>query len=152
MDEIVWAVNPRHDTAEGLASYLEQFALQFLGTAGIRCRLDLPIQLPLQPVTAEIRHNLFVALKEALHNAVKHSGASEVRISLRLAKGALSLSIADNGRGLNLAGGNSSGNGLTNMSLRLQQIGGRCEIRGAPGEGVKIVFTVPVSEASFHLS
>ena len=47
MDEIVWAVNPRHDTVEGLANYLEKFALDFLGAAGIRCRLDFPEQYPL---------------------------------------------------------------------------------------------------------
>ncbi len=146
MDEIVWAVNPHHDTPEGLASYLEQFALQFLGAAGIRCRLDLPMQLPLWPLMAETRHNLFLALKEALHNAVKHSGATEVRIALTLDARALTLSVEDNGCGLDLAAANSIGNGLENMRRRLQQIGGRCEIVSAPGQGVKIDFIVPIRQ------
>ena len=76
MDEIVWAVNPRHDTVEGLANYLEKFALDFLGAAGIRCRLDFPDQYPHWPLTSEIRHNLFLAFKEALHNVVKHAGCA----------------------------------------------------------------------------
>jgi signal transduction histidine kinase len=146
MDEIVWAVNPHHDNPEGLVSYLEQFALQFLGAAGIRCRLDLPMQLPLWPLTAETRHNLFLALKEALHNAVKHSGATEVRIALALDARALVLSVEDNGCGLDLAAANSIGNGLENMRRRLQQIGGRCEIDSAPGRGVKIDFIVPICQ------
>jgi signal transduction histidine kinase len=147
MDEIVWAVNPHHDTPEGLVNYLEQFALEFLGAAGIRCRLDLPMQLPAWPLTAETRHNLFLALKEALHNAVKHAGATEVRIVLTLDARALTLSVEDNGRGFDPATASASGNGLENMRRRLEHIGGGCDIGGAPGQGVKIIFVVPMRAA-----
>jgi signal transduction histidine kinase len=147
MDEIVWAVNPQHDTPEGLANYLEQFALEFLGAAGIRCRLDLPMQLPAWPLTAETRHNLFLALKEALHNVVKHAGATEVRIVLTLDARALTLSVEDNGHGFDPATAGATGNGLENMRRRLEHIGGGCEIGSAPGQGVKIVFIVPRRDA-----
>jgi signal transduction histidine kinase len=146
MDEIVWAVNPHHDTPEGLVNYLEQFALEFLGAAGIRCRLDLPMHLPLWPLTAEMRHNLFLALKEALHNAVKHSGATEVRIALTLDVRTFTLSVEDNGRGFELAADNSTSNGLQNMRQRLEQIGGQCAMVSSPGQGVKIVFNVPIRQ------
>ena len=76
MDEIVWAVNPQHDTLDSLANYLSRFALDFLNASKIRCRLDVPLQLPKLPVSAEARHSLFLAFKEALHNVVKHSAAS----------------------------------------------------------------------------
>jgi signal transduction histidine kinase len=148
MDEIVWAVNPHHDTPEGLASYLEQFALPFLGVAGVRCRLDMPLQLPLWPLTAETRHNVFLAFKEALHNAVKHSGASEVRIVLTVDAGVLILSVEDNGRGFDPAAANLNGNGLENMRRRLEEIGGQCEVVSAPGQGVKIKFIVLLREAT----
>jgi signal transduction histidine kinase/ligand-binding sensor domain-containing protein len=147
MDEIVWAVNPHHDTPEGLVNYLEQFALEFLGAAGIRCRLDLPMQLPSWPLTAETRHNLFLALKEALHNAVKHAGATEVRITLKLDDRTLTLSVQDDGCGFEPAATASTGNGLANMRRRLEHIGGGCEISSARGQGVKIVFFVPIREA-----
>jgi signal transduction histidine kinase/ligand-binding sensor domain-containing protein len=147
MDEIVWAVNPHHDTPEGLASYLEQFALQFLGVAGVRCRLDLPLQLPLWPLTAETRHNVFLAFKEALHNAVKHSGAAEVRVGLTVDAGVLTLSVEDNGCGFDPAAATPNGNGLENMRRRLEQIGGRCEIVSAPGQGARIKFIVLLREA-----
>ncbi|MGD0816751.1 MAG: triple tyrosine motif-containing protein [Verrucomicrobiota bacterium] len=147
MDEIVWAVNPHHDTPEGLASYLEQFALQFLGVAGIRCRLDLPLQLPLWPLTAETRHSVFLAFKEALHNVVKHSGATEVRIALTVDARVLTLSVEDNGCGFDPAAVDPTGNGLVNMRRRLEHIGGRCEIVSAPSQGVKINFTVLLREA-----
>ena len=82
MGEVVWAVNPEHDTFDSLANYLSQYAQNFLRVAGIRCRLEMPVQLPTQPVSAEVRHNLFLAFKEALNNVVKHAAASEVQIAL----------------------------------------------------------------------
>ena len=82
MDEIVWAVNPQHDTLDSLASYLGNFAQEYLVSINIRCRLDVPLHLPHWPITAETRHNVFLAFKEALHNVVKHSGANEVSVFL----------------------------------------------------------------------
>src|SRR6185369_10597552 len=55
MDEIVWAVNPQHDTLDSLATYLGRFAQGFLASVHIRCRLDVPMQLPSWPMTAEVR-------------------------------------------------------------------------------------------------
>ena len=100
MDEIVWAVNPRHDRLDSLANYLSRFAHDYLSVAEIRCRLDVPLQLPTLPVTAEVRHNLFLAYKEALHNIVKHAAANEVRVELKFEAAQLTLRVADNGRGI----------------------------------------------------
>ena len=152
MDEIVWAVSPRHDTLESLATYLEKFAHDWLATVGIRCRLDLPLQFPEWPLSSETRHNVFLAFKEALHNAVKHSGASEVLIRLALQEKSFELAVEDNGRGFavgekaksvsSASGRAVAGNGLENMRRRLADIGGSCGIQSAPGAGAKITFTV----------
>lgn len=155
MDEIVWAVNPRHDTMEGLTSYLEKFAQDWLAEAGIRCRLDMPLEFPSWRLTADVRHNLFLAFKEALHNVVKHSGASETSIRLTTGASSFDLIVEDNGRGFTpgtirqkMPDGSarlSPGNGLENMSRRLAQIHGECRVQSAPGEGTKIIFTVPLN-------
>ena len=155
MDEIVWAVNPRHDTMEGLTSYLEKFAQDWLASAGIRCRLDMPVEFPSWRLTADVRHNLFLAFKEALHNVVKHSGASETSIRLTTGTSSFDLVVEDNGRGFapgtvrqNAPDGStrlSAGNGLENMARRLAQIHGQCRVQSAPGEGTKIIFTVPLN-------
>jgi len=152
MDEIVWAVSPRHDTLESLATYLEKFAQDWLATVGIRCRLDLPLQFPEWHLTSEVRHNVFLAFKEALHNVVKHSGASEACIRLTVGEKSFELVIEDNGHGfaagekvkaVSVAQGRAaSGNGLENMRRRLAAIGGSCEIQSAPAAGTKITFTV----------
>jgi signal transduction histidine kinase len=149
LDEIVWAVNPRFDTLESLASYLGNFAQDMLDTAAIRCRLDMPVHLPVRALTTEVRHNVFLAFKEALNNVLKHAAGSEVRISLSLESDALVLSIEDNGKGFDVSndsqtrGDVDEGCGLINMRQRLAEIGGVCEIRSAPNAGTKVRFTVP---------
>jgi signal transduction histidine kinase len=101
-----------------------------------------------------MRHNLFLAAKEALHNAVKHSGASETLIQLIVNDNSFELSVEDNGRGFSpgaepgaTAGRLASGNGLANMARRLEEIGGRYDIRSAPGKGTKVVFTLAIKVA-----
>jgi ligand-binding sensor domain-containing protein/signal transduction histidine kinase len=144
MDEIVWAINPQHDTLDSLMAYLESFAQDFLGTARVRCRFDVPLQFPVLPLTAEARHNLFLSFKEALHNVVKHSSATEVRIVAELAATEFTLMLEDNGCGFSLpeAGRKGFGNGLANMRRRLAKIGGRCEIESVPDQGTKVMFCV----------
>jgi len=158
MGEVVWAVNPRHDTLDSAAAYLEEFGQYLLRTAGIRCKMDMPSQFPPWVITAEVRHNVFLAFKEALHNAIKHAGASEVRISLAVKPATFTLMVEDNGRGFApetlLAGAphdqprQGSGNGLANMRQRLAEIGGCCEIESAPGKGTKVAFTITLKGLS----
>jgi signal transduction histidine kinase len=147
LSEIVWAVAPEHDTLDSLANYAGKFAHDFLGRAGIRCRLDLPLQLPVLTLASPVRHNLFLAFKEALHNAVKHSAAKSVLVSLGLDPGAFTLLIEDDGRGFRPAAAAGTGNGLANMQRRLADIGGQCQIESEPGRGTRVRFTVPLRTA-----
>jgi signal transduction histidine kinase/ligand-binding sensor domain-containing protein len=147
LDEIVWAVNPQRDSLEGLANYLEKYALSYLEASRIRCRLDLPIRFPKWPLTSEVRHNIFLAFKEALNNLVKHAAATEADIAMRLREDGFDLEITDNGRGfrpdsLDRASDRPGGNGLQNMRARLTNAGGICRIISSPGEGTHVVFEV----------
>lgn len=149
LDEIVWAVDPRHDTLDSLVDYMGRFAQEFLTTANLRCRLDLPMEVPAWPLSAEVRHNLFLAFKEALNNAVKHSAATQVRISLALHPDFFELVVKDDGRGFDLAQPDpavadrlAAGNGLANMKKRLTRIGGRCEVSSKRGDGTSVSLTV----------
>lgn len=151
LDEIVWAIDPRHDTLDSLIRYMGRFAQELLGAAGVRCRLDVPLEVPPWPLTAEIRHNLFLAFKEALNNVVKHAAATEVRIVLKLRPREFAFWLRDNGRGFDRdqpsageSGRIASGNGLRNIEARISRVGGRCEIRSEFGKGTVICFVVPV--------
>ncbi|MGA3179183.1 MAG: two-component regulator propeller domain-containing protein [Verrucomicrobiota bacterium] len=160
MDEIVWAINPQHDSLDSLANYLGKFAQDYLRAAGIRCRLNMPEELPLWALTAEVRHGLFLAFKEALNNVVKHSGATEVWVALTPGASGFALAVQDNGRGFspNLVPREASadpdriggGHGLVNMKLRLEEIGGRCEIQSAPRAGTTVKFDAPMKAARFE--
>jgi signal transduction histidine kinase/ligand-binding sensor domain-containing protein len=155
MDEIVWAVDPQHDTFSGLMDYVSAFAEDFLRMAGIRCRMDLPNALPEMPVDAELRYHLFLALKEALNNIVKHSHATEVWLRLRIEPKAFTLMIEDNGQGLPTAGNGTSsaiggdriasGSGLSNLESRLAAVGGRCVVQSTPREGTRVEMTLAIN-------
>jgi signal transduction histidine kinase/ligand-binding sensor domain-containing protein len=155
LDEIVWAVNPKHDSLDSMATYFVRFAQDFLEPAGIRCRLDMPLELPTWALTAEVRHNLFLAYKEALNNVVKHASATEVRISLVLGSSSFSLCVADNGKGFRVGERSeepdrlSGGNGLDNMKRRLEEIGGSCEIESSAEQGTKVKFEVRVAQRTY---
>ena len=94
--------------------------------------------MPPWALTAEIRHNVFLAFKEALHNVLKHAAATEVRIGLALNEGKLTLLITDNGCGFSADSGRSTGNGLANMRQRLERIGGQLMLDSRPGAGTRI--------------
>src|SRR6185312_9998530 len=111
MDEIVWAVDPQHDTVAGLMDYISAYAEDYLRVADLRCRMDLPVDLPTTHVSAELRYNLFLALKEVLNNIVKHARATEVHLRLQLEPNAFTLIVEDNGRGLPIDKNGGSHNG-----------------------------------------
>jgi signal transduction histidine kinase len=154
LDEIVWAVDPKHDTLDSLTDYMGKFAHEHLAVADVRCRLNLPTEVPAWPLTAEVRHHFFLCFKEALHNAIKHSAADEVRISLVLHADAFELIVQDNGRGFGpecpasapAVDRIASGNGLRNMQERIARVGGRCVISSQPGAGTTVSFIVKIPD------
>ena len=143
LDEIVWAVNPRNDTLAHLIDYAGQFAVDFLRPAGIRCRLDLPEQPPARELSTDLRHNLFLVIKEALNNVVKHARASEVWLRTTVTPQALELAIEDNGCGFDKVADDSVSDGLRNMRQRMQDIGGQCRIESKAGAGTKVFVHLP---------
>lgn len=150
IDEIVWAVDPQHDTLNGLMDYISAFTEDFLRTAGVRCRMDMPAALPALHLSAELRYNLFLALKEALNNVVKHARATEVRLGLRLENNGFTLVIQDNGQGMPLSPAAENGerlmggHGLPNLDKRLAAIGGRCVVHSTPNHGTRIELAVQI--------
>jgi signal transduction histidine kinase/ligand-binding sensor domain-containing protein len=144
LDEIVWAVNPRHDTLPRLMDYLGQYAIQFLQTAGIHHRVDFPEEFPQRTVPPETRHNLFLAVKEALNNVARHAQATEARLRVSLAGDFLKIAIEDNGRGFDGAPKDSCADGLENMRRRMGEIGGDFQIESTPGAGTRILLTLRI--------
>ncbi len=145
VDAIVWAINPRHGTLESLARYLTRVAEDMCAAADVRLRLDVPAQLPEVPLSSELRHHLFLAAKEALHNALRHSGAHTIRLRFSATERELVAVIEDDGCGF-VPGSNNgtAGDGLVNLHRRLAECGGVCEIVSAPQNGTRVALIVPL--------
>jgi signal transduction histidine kinase len=150
LDEIVWTVNPSNDTLEGLITYICKHAQDYLAVAGVRYRLDVPAQLPEIAVLPEVRHNVFLASKEAVTNVVRHATASSVCVRLRLVSSSFTLEVEDNGRGV--AGMDEkavqSRNGLRNMRKRMADIGGDFSIGPGTDGGTLVRLTAPLGNHS----
>jgi signal transduction histidine kinase len=143
LDEAVWSVNPRNDNLPHLISYVGQFAVEFLQTADIRCRADLPEHPPRHGVPAKTRHNLFLAVKEALNNIVRHSNAKEVRLHVAADEEILRVTLEDDGQGIGKLEHNGCADGLQNMRKRMEEIGGEFKFESTPGNGTRISFVCP---------
>ena len=147
LDEIVWAINPSNDTLEKLISFACELAQGILVPAGIQCRLDVPTTVPGVDIDSRTRHQLCMAMKESLHNIVKHSHAREVQIRIILSGQMLDMMIADDGAGFDPADlTNPTGNcdGLRNLRQRMADIHGTCEIQSASGQGTRVRLQVKI--------
>jgi signal transduction histidine kinase/ligand-binding sensor domain-containing protein len=143
LDEIVWAVNPRNDTLAHLIDYTAQFMTDYLRDAGIRCLLDVPEQIPAREVPSNVRHNIFLVVKEALQNIVKHARATEVWLRVSTIPAGLRLVIEDNGCGFAGPSPDAWADGLGNMRQRLTEIGGECRVESRVGAGTVITIEFP---------
>ncbi|MDB6021680.1 MAG: Two component regulator, sensor protein [Pedosphaera sp.] len=146
LDEIVWTVDPKNDTLTKLAAYMAVYVEEFFNATDIRCRLDIPPGLPPSPVSADLRHNLFLTVKEALNNIIKHARASEVLIRFATNQDRLEVFIEDNGRGFVFETRDQFGNGLCNMEHRVREMDGEFALSTQPGKGTKIHFQVPLKK------
>ena len=144
LDELVWAVNPQNDTLSSLAKYLASYVEEYLSASNLVCRVQIPHSFPRQIVPAEVRHHLFLAVKEALSNVARHASASEIVFRLVISDEQLRIFISDNGRGFDPASP-SAGNGLANLSERMRNLNGHCGVSSTPGQGATVALTLPLS-------
>jgi len=144
LEEIVWAVRPGSDTLPSLVEYIAHFANELFEGNATRCRLDLPPDLPGRPLPPDVRHNIFLIVKEGLTNVLKHAGASEVHLQIKVTPQTLEIVIADNGKGFdtNSAMTDGQGNGLGNMKRRAKAVGGKLTLTSASGQGARVEFSV----------
>ena len=144
LDEIVWAINPRNDTLPDLISYVGQYAVDFLRAAGVRCEIELPDNPPEIAVTSDVRHHVFLTLKEALTNVVRHAQAHTVRIAATLELDSLQILIEDDGCGFEITPGKALEDGLINMRKRMAAVSGELVIESKPGAGTRLRLIVTI--------
>lgn len=143
LEEIVWAVRPGSDTLQSLVEYIAHFSNELFEGNGTRCRLDLPHDLPALTLPPEIRHNMFLVVKEALTNVLKHAKAREVRVQAKAAADQLEIVVQDDGRGFDPTQRPAGRNGLTNMRRRAEAMGGTLTVESRPeGTSVRLLVVI----------
>ncbi len=144
LEEIVWALRPGSDSLQSLVDYIAHFANELFEGDGARCRLDLPHDLPARSLPPEMRHNIFLIVKEALTNALKHAGAREVKVQAKAFGNRLEIVVQDDGRGIGNKSRDGDGqrHGLGNMRQRAESMGGTLNVDSAPERGTTVKLSV----------
>ncbi|MEO6611994.1 MAG: ATP-binding protein [Chitinophagaceae bacterium] len=142
MNEIIWAMNEKNDTLEDLLFYTRSYAVEYCEENNLRCETLLPEAVPACFISGEVRRNVFLVIKESLHNIVKHAAAKQVDIQFSVDKN-LVIIIKDDGQGMTL-NNDHEGNGLRNMQKRVESIGGSFNVQNTNGVVVKMSIPLPV--------
>jgi len=142
MGEIVWALNEKNDTLADLIAYIRSYAVEYLANHNIECKANTPLHLPATFIAGEIRRNIFLAVKECLHNIVKHAGASHVYLTIELNE-KIRIVIHDNGKGIDWNNQRPNGNGLHNIHRRMLEIKGNADF--IIEHGTQVMLSVPIN-------
>jgi len=144
MSQIIWAINPKNDKLENLVAYLREYIGETFELTNIHCVMLFPDELPALSLSAEFRRNMFLTVKEAVHNIIKYSHATDVQAALYMTNNAIVFTIRDNGVGFDVSTPSQFGNGLQNMKKRIEDIGGTFTIDSFPGKGTTVKFVIPI--------
>lgn len=122
MNAIIWSMSSSNDSLGNLTAYIRSYALEYFEGSGVDCRISIPDDLPNIEVIGEIRRNIFLVVKEALNNVLKHAKATKVTITLERVADGLTLYIHDNGVGIDMDKLRQFSNGLKNMKKRMDDV------------------------------
>lgn len=147
LDVIVWAVDPEDNLLQSLADYLTGYTEEFFSNTNIACRFKVPVSFPAVTLDGRVRHDLLMAVKEALNNVVRHSEATDVEFRMEVVSGQLEIEITDNGKGFE-SGLETGGHGLKNLSSRLLMLGGVCTVDSRVAGGTVVTIRLPLPGSS----
>lgn len=149
--ELVWAVDPKCDSLEGLVGFLVDESERLLFGAGISLNLKVPSPIPARQLGTETRRQLALVAQEALTNAVRHSQATVITLELVVVGSLIHIRIGDDGIGNVTA--REGGRGLKTMRARMESLGGQLQILSGPhiqGTRVEAIYSIPPNELPSH--
>jgi len=132
MNTIIWTMTSSNDSVENLVAYIRSFAVEFFENTTIDCYFNMPAAIPSIEISGEKRRNIFLSVKEALNNVLKHSQSTIVKINVTV-DDRLTIEIQDDGIGINMEKLRKFGNGLNNMKKRMASIEGEFNIENRGG-------------------
>ena len=141
MNEIVWALNEKNDSLDSIISYTRSFAVEYLSNNDLLCKVNLPDEIPHHIIKGETRRNIYLSVKECLHNIVKHAEATEVHITISLHKH-VDILIHDNGKGIDWENLRPFSNGMMNIRKRMRDAGGSVDFKNE--NGTTVALSIPL--------
>ncbi len=143
MGEIIWAMKEDNNSIEDLIYYIKNYAVEYCSNNNLECTITIPETFYPRVVKGQNRRHIFLAIKETLHNIVKHANAKKVSIDLSYDKEWI-IAIQDDGVGIDMNKQKplSSGNGLNNIRKRIAAVRGVVEI--VNNNGTLVTFHVPL--------
>jgi signal transduction histidine kinase len=146
MSDIVWAVNTGNDQLDDLVNRMRAFAVQLTEVKNIELHFTENENIPGVQLNMEQRKNIYLICKEAISNAVKHSGCTVLDVQIAKKDHQLSIQVIDNGKGFDQQTGKQAhsfgGNGINNMKSRAVEINADLDVITAPGQGTMIKLVV----------
>jgi signal transduction histidine kinase len=139
-NEIIWAMNEKNNSLEDLLYYVRSYTAKYAEENGLEYKMSIPVNIPSIRISGEMRRHIFLTVKEALHNIVKHADAKNIELTLKL-DDAIHIQLSDDGKGFDKSVYNNYGNGLRNMEQRIKQVHGELAIES--GAGTKLFITIP---------
>lgn len=137
ISDIVWAIDPKNDQGEALVKRMRRIANELLESKGIDVRFDVSGGVEELKLPMNVRKEIVLIFKEAVHNASKYSEASAVQVTLSAQLGSLRLRVQDNGKGFDPAL-HPDGHGLGSMQRRAAALGAEFNLHSAPLAGTRI--------------
>ncbi|GAB4093252.1 sensor histidine kinase [Flaviaesturariibacter terrae] len=145
--EVIWTLNTEQDSLESLLLYLQKQAQALFEGAPTRLQVQLPVEVPPVRVSGDVRRQVYLAVREALHNCLKHSGATLCRLSMTYGPEGLRIEVHDDGAGLPAQRSSSAfSSGMRSMQQRMAYTGGQLRIHSNPKQGTRIEFIIPLSQ------
>jgi signal transduction histidine kinase len=144
LSELIWSHNPANDSLIKLFSYIREHLSAVFDMTEISFHISTPDLLEDREVPSVWRRNIFLAIKESLHNVLKHASATEVLLSISIHDHTMEVLISDNGKGFDPEIKTGSGNGLVNIQKRIADCGGQVHFDSRPNAGTKVHIRVPI--------
>lgn len=144
MKEVIWSLNTENDSLSSLVAYLQKQARHMMEHFPCTVAISVPDIIPDIKISGEARRHIYLAVKEALHNIIKHSGADNVEMKINC-EDKLHITISDNGKGMNPDENSQAGNGLKNMRRRMEQLNGIFLIKSK--KGLSLTFEIPLNSS-----
>ena len=140
LGDIVWSIDPHHDSVAGLTERVRAHAERMLKWSKVAHSIDCAHEGADRTLDPAVKRDIYLIFREALNNAIKYAKAAHIRVMFRTSATRAEFRVEDDGIGMDANRGH--GNGMGNMQARAERLGGTLQVRSGAGTGTLLTFAV----------